>query len=182
MLQMDKASILGDTIEYVKQLRKKIQDLESQNRQFAINPRSKGKQVHDSTNSKEQCVQQKSGPTKANVPQNMSNEITRLPAMDKRKMRIIEGTENAKTRGVEATFSSSTVEVSIIESDALLELKCPYRDGLLLEIMQILCQLRLEITAVQSSSTDGVFVAELRAKVQTDIPVKHKLKCIYEYA
>lgn len=161
---MDKASILGDTIEYVKQLRKKIQDLESQNRQFAIDQRSKGKQAHNSNNSKEQCIQQKSRLAKANVPQIMSNDRTWLPAMEKRKMRIIEGTENAKTRAVEAIFSS-TVEVSIIESDGLLELKCPYRDGLLLEIMQVLCQLRLEITAVQSSSTDGVFVAELRAKV-----------------
>ncbi|KAJ8636635.1 hypothetical protein MRB53_010902 [Persea americana] len=166
--KMDKASILGDTIEYVKQLRKKIQDLESQNRQFAIDQRSKGKQAHDSNNSKEQCIQQKSGLAKANVPQIMSNDRTQFPAMEKKKMRIIEATENAKTRAVEAIFSS-TVEVSIIESDALLELKCPYRDGLLLEIMQVLCQLRLEITAVQSSSTDGVFVAELRAKVKDKI-------------
>ncbi|RWR95376.1 basic helix-loop-helix protein A-like protein [Cinnamomum micranthum f. kanehirae] len=165
--KMDKASILGDTIEYVKQLRRKIQDLESRNREFEIDQRAKGTELHKSSNSKE-VVQQSSGSAKANASQSLSTDRSRLPVMEKRKMRIIEGTGSVKTKGVEATFSN-TVEVSIIESDALLELKCPYRDGLLLEIMQILCELRLEITAVQSSSTNGALDAEIRAKVKVRI-------------
>lgn len=39
--KMDKASILGDTIEYVKQLRRKIQELEARNRQTEAEQRSK---------------------------------------------------------------------------------------------------------------------------------------------
>lgn len=159
---MDKASILGDTIEYVKQLRRKIQDLETRNRQFEIDQRGKGTELHKSSNSKE--VQLSSGPAKGSVSQTLSSDRSRLPTTEKRKMRIIEGTGSVKTKGVEATCNN-TVEVSIIESDALLELECPYREGLLLEIMQILCELRLEITAVQSSSTNGVFSADIRAKV-----------------
>lgn len=165
---MDKASILGDTIEYVKQLRRKIQDLESRNRQFEIDQRAKGTELHKSSNSKE--VQQSSGSAKANASQSLSTDRSRLPVMEKRKLRIIEGTGSVKTKGVEATFNN-TVEVSIIETDALLELKCPYRDGLLLEIMQILCELRLEITAVRSSSANGALDAEIRAKVCTFWPI-----------
>lgn len=37
---MDKASILGDTIEYVKQLRKKVQDLEARDRHTEITKKS----------------------------------------------------------------------------------------------------------------------------------------------
>lgn len=166
--KMDKASILGDTIEYVKQLRRRIQDLESRNRQFEIDQRSKGAELHKSTSLKDLSVQQNSCPGKVNVSQTMSSDRSRLATMEKRKMRIIEGTGSGKTKGIDATLDN-TVQVSIIESDALLELKCPYRDGLLLEIMQILSELRLEVTAVQSSSTNGVFTAELRAKVRDRI-------------
>jgi hypothetical protein len=47
----------------------------------------------------------------------------------------------------------------------LIELKCGYREGLLLDIMQMLRELRIETIAVQSSSNNGIFVGELRAKV-----------------
>lgn len=117
--KMDKASILGDTIEYVKQLRQEIKDLEVRNRRI------------------------------------LETEQQR------RKVRIVEGA--AKALEVEG-FTS--VQVSIIESDALLELECPHREGLLLDVMQILRELRIEVIGVQSSLNHGVFVAELRAKVK----------------
>jgi hypothetical protein len=59
----------------------------------------------------------------------------------------------------------TSVEVSIIESDALLELECGFREGLLLDIMQMLRELRIETIAVQSSLNNGIFAGELRAKV-----------------
>ena len=64
--------------------------------------------------------------------------------------------------------------MSIIESDALLELRCPHREGLLLRVMQALHQdLRLlEVTSVQTSSAGDVLLAELRAKVSMEVPLK----------
>ncbi|KAL5982559.1 hypothetical protein ACLOJK_016632 [Asimina triloba] len=159
--KMDKASILGDTIEYVKQLRKRIQDLESRNQQTESDQSSKG--MEKPNNSKDQSVLNSSSLTKANTSQNSSGDRTRIPMMEKRKMRIVEGSGSAKIKGTDATFSNA-IQVSIIESDALLELQCPCRDGLLLDIMQTLSGLRVEVTAVQSSSTNGNFVAEIRAK------------------
>ncbi|CAI0400702.1 unnamed protein product [Linum tenue] len=112
--KMDKASILGDTIEYLKQLRSKIQELEARNRQLA--------------------------------------EPQRITRSEMKK----------KGRG-----AAASVEVSIIERDALLELQCEHREGLLLDMMQKLREMRIEVTAVQSSlSSNGVLVAELRAKVK----------------
>ncbi|XP_047163012.1 basic helix-loop-helix protein A-like [Vigna umbellata] len=98
--RMDKASILGDTIEYIKQLREKIESLEARERHAG-------------------------------------------------KRRIRE------------------VEVSIIESDALLELECVHREGLLLDVMTLLRELGVEVMMVQSwVRDDGIFVAEMRAKIK----------------
>lgn len=146
--KMDKASILGDTIEYVKQLRKKVQDLEAKNRPMEANKRLSGAAAAAADR----------------VPRNV------LPGMDKRKMRIVEGSGVSKPKAVETPQPSSTlmetsVQVSIIESNGLIELQCPHKEGLLLDVMQMLRDLRIEITAVQSSLSNGFFVAELRAKV-----------------
>ncbi|KAL2323558.1 hypothetical protein Fmac_027937 [Flemingia macrophylla] len=148
--KMDKASILGDTIEYVKQLRRKIQELEARNRQSEADHRSKLAEVTvQRTSSSSSKEQQRSGVT----------------VIDKRKVRIVEGAA-AKAKAVDVPAATTSVQVSIIESDALLELECPHREGLLLDVMQMLREVRIEVTGVQSSLNNGVFVAELRAKVK----------------
>ncbi|XP_043724319.1 transcription factor BHLH42 isoform X3 [Telopea speciosissima] len=163
--KMDKASILGDTIEYVKQLRRRIQDLESRNRQMEVDQRSsRGGDPQKSGGSKDQ--QQRSGPGSSGVTA-VQDRTRGLPVSDKKKLRIVETAGGTKTKVVDPVpIVGTTVQVSIIEADALLELQCTYREGLLLDIMQILRELRFEITAVQSSSTNGIFNAELRAKVK----------------
>lgn len=176
--KMDKASILGDTIEYVKQLRKKIQDLEARNRQMELDQLSFKPGVPQRTSSTGSLKEQRSGLTIV--------DRTRVdpPGSEKRKLRIVEGSGGgARPKMVESPPSSlltmlpppplpppqsaeTSVQVSIIENDGLLELQCPYREGLLLEVMQMLKELRIETTTVQSSLSNGFFAAELRAKVQ----------------
>ncbi|KAL5068220.1 hypothetical protein RYX36_019107 [Vicia faba] len=130
--KMDKASILGDTIEYLKQLRRKIQDLETRNRQ-------------------------------------MESEITGVTVLvgptEKKKVRIVEGNGGGAVRA-KAVEVVASVQVSIIESDALLEIECLQREGLLLDVMMMLRELRIEVIGVQSSLNNGIFAAELRAKVK----------------
>ncbi|XP_064969657.1 transcription factor BHLH42-like isoform X3 [Musa acuminata AAA Group] len=133
--KMDKASILGDTIEYIEQLRRRIQDLEGRNRQQS---------------SKRQCGSQV-GNCKLDVQRRVG-----LSA-DKRKLQVLEGSNGMAT---------TSVHVSMAEADALLELHCPCRDGLLLDIMQTLHELGLEVSSLQCSSTNGVFGAEMRSKMK----------------
>ncbi|KAL6639548.1 hypothetical protein ACP70R_023278 [Stipagrostis hirtigluma subsp. patula] len=138
--KMDRASILGDTIEYVKQLRRRIQDLES---------RAHGQQID-------------------------GNLTAKLPLAEAgREMRTVEASSSScSTSGGAgkpgAAAGSTEVQVSIVESDLMLELRCPHRDGLLFRVMLALHrELRLEVTSVQaSSSAGGMLLAELRAKVQ----------------
>ncbi|GAV82393.1 HLH domain-containing protein/bHLH-MYC_N domain-containing protein [Cephalotus follicularis] len=168
--KMDKASILGDTIEYVKQLRKKIQDLETRNKQMEVDERSR---FSDPPPPPPQ-------PQRSNSLKEQRSGVTVLDrarggplgtGSDKRKLRIVEGSGGStKPKTVDSPPEAETsVEVSIIESEGLLELQCGYREGLLLDIMQMLRDLRIETTTVQSSLTNGLFVAELRAKVKENV-------------
>ncbi|KAL0846762.1 hypothetical protein Bca101_020008 [Brassica carinata] len=115
--KMDKVSILGDTIQYVNHLCKRIHELESTHHEPAH-----------------------------------------------KRMRIGKG----------RTWEE--VEVSIIESDVLLEMRCVYRDGLLLDILQVLKVLGIETTAVHTVVNDHDFEAEIRAKVRGKKPTIAEVK------
>ncbi|CAL5076440.1 unnamed protein product [Urochloa decumbens] len=137
--KLDRASILGDTIEYVKQLRRRIHDLESSSRAPVV---SKEKRAHQSTSSAAAMA---------------------ADAEARSKARAVEAASSSCSTGSGGT----EVQVSIIESDALVELRCPSRDGLLLRVMLALHrELGLEVTAVQASSAGDVLLVELRAKVR----------------
>nr|AMQ23613.1 basic helix-loop-helix transcription factor [Silene littorea] len=123
--KMDKASILGDTIEYVKQLRKKIQELEAR-------------------------------------PKQLNLESTNKRGVEKRKGQLVDG----EPKGME---TRDVLQVSIIESDALVELQCPYKEGLLLDVMLKLRDMCMEVTSVQCSWNDGFIQAELRGKVKENV-------------
>ncbi|OAY72575.1 Basic helix-loop-helix protein A [Ananas comosus] len=155
--KMDKASILGDAIEYVKQLRKRIQDLESRNRQ--MESLTKTAELQRPGSSKDPNVPRGSGSPQGSGVDHVATSQLKAFSSDKRKIRVLEG-----TRVVDAP--STNVQVSIIEADALLEMQCPYKEGLLLKIMQTIHELRLEIMSIQSSSVNGTLFAELRAKVK----------------
>lgn len=182
--KMDKASILGDTIEYLKQLRKKIQDLEARTRQLDTE-RSRLAEIRQPdvqrSNTSSQKEQRGGGGSGSGISGGVSSTIERtrvaVPTVtaptsgaDKRKIRVVEGGSGAKGKVVEAPLSPPApvdmLQVSIIESDALIELHCPHKEGLLLDVMLTLREKSVEVTAVQSSLNNGFFVAELRAKVK----------------
>ncbi|KAL8167725.1 hypothetical protein V2J09_009224 [Rumex salicifolius] len=158
--KMDKASILGDTIEYLKQLRRKIQDLEASSRQMET---ERARLIEATKSNSGSGKDPQSGVTMADRARNGLGQ-----GPDKRKVRVVEGIGGgAKAKMVEA--SPDMLQVSIIESDALIELQCPYKEGVLLELMLTLREMLVEVTAVQSSLNNGFFTAELRAKVKENV-------------
>lgn len=66
--------------------------------------------------------------------------------------------------------SSSTEDltVSIVDKNVSIEINCPWRESLLLEIMDTVSDLNLESQAVQSSNSDGVFSLTIKSKVKNN--------------
>ena len=147
---MDRASILGDTIEYVKELRRRIQELESRARLVDSNPKMMAQPPPAASTETKRGHHTGGGYlARAGIAAEASGSCC-----------------NSSVVEPPAVAGDTEVQVSIIGSDALLELRCPYREGLLLRVMQALHQeLRLEVTSVQASSAGDVLLAELRAKV-----------------
>ncbi|GMH26029.1 hypothetical protein Nepgr_027872 [Nepenthes gracilis] len=168
--KMDKASILGDTIEYVKQLHKRIRDLEARARLMETRSRETQRVKDLHTGGGVTAIYRRSAKTGA------------TSWTDKRKIRVVEGSNGAhKYKAIDLPPSPppvDTLQVSIIENDALIELHCPYKEGLLLDVMLTLREMRVEVTALQSSLNNGFFMAELRAKVKEN--VNGKKACIVE--
>ena len=165
---MDRASILGDTIEYVKQLRRRIQELESRARLVDSNPKMMA-QPPPAASTETKRGHHTSGGYLARAGTGTAGEASGSCC-----------DTTSSVGGPRAGAGDVTeVQVSIIGSDALVELRCPHREGLLLRVMQALHQdLRLEVTSVQASSTGDVLVAELRAKVSA-IEVSWKLPSFF---
>jgi len=146
---MDRASILGDTIEYLKQLRRRIQELESRARLQKIDGHLTAPVV----------------PAEKRAHQSASSAA--MVETGSSRMRAVEATSSScGGAGRPAAAASAEVQVSIIGSDALVEVRCPRRDGLLLRVMEALHrELGLEVTTVQASSAGDVLLVELRAEV-----------------
>jgi len=144
---MDRASILGDTIEYLKQLRRRIQELETGARLLRMDGHYLTAPVVP-----EEKRAHRSSSSSAAMAETGSN-----------KVRAVE----ASGGGAGRPAASTELQVSMIGSEAV-EVRCPPRDGLLLRVMQALHgrELGLEVTSVQASSSAGdVLLVELRAKV-----------------
>lgn len=142
--KVDNASILDETIEYVHELQKRVQELESGEFK-ARKPQDAAERTSDNYGS---C---KTSGTK------------HRPLINKRKARDIEEFEEE----IECTISKEglgEISVSINDKEVVIEMKCPWRDGLLLEIMDAATYLKLDSRSVQSSTVDGVFSLTIKSQ------------------
>lgn len=138
LVQADKASILGDTIEYVKELQRRVQELETQNTEI------KGRQ--DSGSQKEKDV----------------GDRQQLDTIH------ITGQETTVPGGVESGRSLSegaVVEVTVDQHMSTVRIHCRWRRSLLIDILHNLIDLQFEVVEVQALRSNGMLDATLRAKV-----------------
>ncbi|CAL9113414.1 unnamed protein product, partial [Musa acuminata var. zebrina] len=59
------------------------------------------------------------------------------------------------------------VTVTVKEKEVLVELRCPWRECLLLEVVESMSNLHLDPISVQSSSADGMLALTVKSKLRS---------------
>lgn len=94
---------------------------------------------------------------------NMDN--VKKPWLNKRKACDIDETDPDLNRLVPRESLPLDVKVILKEQEVLIEMRCPYREYILLDIMDAINNLYLDAHSVQSSTLDGVLTLSLTSKV-----------------
>lgn len=145
-------SLLDDTIEYLKNLKNRVEELESQKEVQDIEARRRRKP--------QDVVERTSDNYGAKRIRSSKKRV-----MNKRKASDVNEMEAVNQVQPEDNFTDD-VTVSKIEKNVLIEVKCPWREGLLLEIIDAISNLHLDSHSVQSSNIDGNLSLTLKSKVR----------------
>ncbi|XP_011023340.1 PREDICTED: transcription factor EGL1-like isoform X2 [Populus euphratica] len=148
--EIGKESILSDTINYLKQLESRVAELES----------CKGWIDHEAGHrSYMDMVDQTSD----------NDDIKKIDNgkrswVNKRKALDIDEAE-LELDGVSPKDGIPLdLKVCTKEKEVLIEIRCPYREYMLLDIMGEINKLQLDVHSVQSSTLDGIFALTLKSK------------------
>ncbi|TYH99956.1 hypothetical protein ES332_A11G100800v1 [Gossypium tomentosum] len=153
--EIDKESILKDTIKYLKELEARIEELESckNSMEFEARPRRNCLDVVEQT---------------SDNYENRKVDSVKKPWINKRKACDIDESLHESGSELNRTIPKDglapAVKVSIKELEVIIEIKCPCREFLLLDIMEAINNLHLDAHTVQSCTLDGLVTLTLKSK------------------
>ncbi|KAJ0105742.1 hypothetical protein Patl1_17720 [Pistacia atlantica] len=149
--KFDKVSILDDTIEYLQELERKVKELES----CREVPEFEARTIVKHKDSVER--------TSDNYGNN-SISNGKKPLINKRKARDMDEMEPEIEYVAIKDSSTDKITVGINDKNVLIEMKCPWREGVLLEIMDALSNLHLDSHSVKSSTIEGFLSLTIQSK------------------
>lgn len=145
LFQFDKASILGDTIEYLKELERRVEELESSRELMDAEARER--------------------PKHPDVSERTSDNYGAHNASKKRKACIVDEPETEQHHWVLSKDGPVDVNVTLMQKDVVIEMHCPWRDSLLFDIIEAMNNLDLDSHSLQSNTEDGILAMTAKAKV-----------------
>ncbi|XP_051151342.1 transcription factor GLABRA 3 isoform X2 [Andrographis paniculata] len=136
--KIDKVSILDHTIDYLRKLERKIEELESSN------------ELNSTTHTKAYDAIERTS-------DNYGPNTIKKPLTNKRKRfeMDITGCENSNV---------DKVNVSVTDRDVLVEIQCCWKDSTVVEVMEAISKLRMDTLTVQYSNADGIISMTIKAK------------------
>lgn len=150
--QTDETSILMDTIEYLKELEARVDELES-------------------------CIDFEGSSAMRDLELDLVEhtsdnyegvEDEKQPLMRKRKASEIYETDTDLGKAIQKDIQPLDVKVDIAADEVLMRVICPWREHLLLDIMEAANDLNLDTHTVQSSTLNGILSLFLKSKVCTN--------------
>ncbi|XP_012086894.1 transcription factor GLABRA 3 isoform X3 [Jatropha curcas] len=149
--KVDKVSILDDTIEYLQELEKRVEELESCRGSTELEARARRKLQDAIEGTSDNYGSNKTGNNKKHL-------------VNKRKAHDISEMEPEINYNIPKDCSTDNITVSINDMDILIEIKCLWREGLLLEIIDVISHMHLDSYSVQSSTIDGTLSLTIKSK------------------
>ncbi|KAJ7004090.1 transcription factor GLABRA 3-like isoform X2 [Populus alba x Populus x berolinensis] len=147
--KVDKVSILDDTIQYLQELERKVEELECRRELLEAITKRKPQDTVERTS--DNCGSNKIG--------NGKNSLT-----NKRKAPDNDEMEPDTNHNISKDGSADHITVSMNKGDVVIEIKCLWREGILLEILDAASQLHLDSHSVQSSIMDGILSLTIKSK------------------
>lgn len=149
--KIDKASILGDTIQYLKELEARVEELESCIDLTEYEERGR-KRCPDLVEKISDNYESRSGSSK------------RSWANKRKASDINESSDPELSSVVPKDAPLLDIKVTTKELEVLIEMSCPWRDYLLLDIIDALNNFDMDAHSVQSSIVDGILTVTLQSK------------------
>ncbi|CAM8876832.1 unnamed protein product [Rhodiola kirilowii] len=151
----DKAMLLDATITYLKELEKRVQQLESSKESTDLRDKSipKGPQdtvEHSSDNYETDKTSTKNNPT--------TNKRKASHMEDQTELQIQTTSKTSKAS------SSDNVYVSAVDDIVMIEMRCCWRECLLLKVMDVMSSLSLDSHSVESSTANGILQLTIKSK------------------
>lgn len=151
----DKVSVLDSTIKYLKELERRVEELESSTEVAEKERRRRRKKRHD-------VIER----TSDNYYGKRKIASSKKPLVNKRKACAINETENENQLGLPKDIDDGVI-VSISDKNVSIKIRCPWRENLLFEIMGATSNLQLDSYSVQFSNVDGVLSLVIRSKLKS---------------
>ncbi|GMJ15037.1 GLABRA 3, GLABROUS 3 [Hibiscus trionum] len=142
----DKVSILDDTIDYLQDLVRRIEELESCRKLTESETRTK------------RAIRDHVERTSDNYRNNKVTDGRKSSYLNKRK--ACEDIDYVASKD----GSTDDLTVSMNNKDLVIEFRCRWRDGILFEILDALSILDLDCHSVQSSTIDGILSMTINSK------------------
>ncbi|KAL6979576.1 endoglucanase 3 [Sarracenia purpurea var. burkii] len=152
--KVDKVSMFDNTIQTLKELKKRTEKFESCEEVAEVEAKTRRKPRETVERTSDNYRNNTIGP----------NFSSNKPLINKRKTCETGEMEPGINRVLPRDSGADTVSISVTEMDTLIKIRCPWREFLLLEIMDKVSQFHLDSHSVQSTNTGGILSLTIRSK------------------
>ncbi|KAL6652251.1 hypothetical protein ACP70R_011176 [Stipagrostis hirtigluma subsp. patula] len=156
--KVDKASILAETIAYLKELEQRVKELESSRELTSHSAKTTGlSRGRDSV----EITGNKRGVSAGAKRKRASEEAGGGGG----------GDVESEQHWVLSKDGSSNVNVTVAGAEVVLEVQCPWKEQLMTRVFDAVKSLRLDVLSVQASTPDGLMGLKIRAQFASSAAV-----------